>query len=981
MKIKYTSLLKTVTMVMFFTLISCAAWAQRTISGTITDAGNDEPLVGATVILTGTNKGTLTDIDGKFELMVPENASTIDVSYTGYSSQKVDLGASNVVDVKMASGRNLDEVIVVGYGTLKAKEITSAVVSVSSKDFNKGNISDPLQLLQGKVAGLSIAKPGGNPNQDFILRLRGISTLSANVSPLIVVDGIQDVPLNAVDPSDIESIDVLKDGSASAIYGTRGSAGVIIINTKKGRPGETKFNYNAQVSTESLARTPAVMTAAEFKANGGADLGKNGSSTDWYKEITRTGLSNFHNLSMSGGTAKTTYFGSFNYRNVQGVAFNDGYKQIIGRFNVSQKILNDKIKITFDASIGSRDFANGFGEAFRYASTHNPTAPILDANATKYGGYAQNTQFDDFNPVGIVKQSINEGTAKQVQFTGRAEYSITDNLSLSSSYSVGNRSIFAGEYYSRLGYFRGTNRNGLASQFNNNARRDLFNTLLTWKETSGKIDYSITGGYEYLNRTFSFNAIEAGGFSTDAPGYSGISNATDLYTGGQAAFGSGKNNDKTISFLGRANVSYDDTYFFNASLRNDGSTQFSEGQRRGSFFSAGAAVAINKVANLSNFDVLKFRIGYGQTGALPVNSYSDPLFGINSRNGGTVFVQNGANIKWENKGELNVGLDWAKGRFDGSLDYFNRNITDLLFFFPNTPAGIFELQGVWANAGNLKVSGLELSLGYQVLKSADKNGLNWKTQVNFSTAKSTLGKIGTADFTATELKRSNVGAPGLNGIPIIYATQDQPIGQIWTYRDAGPDASGAILGFAKTGEKKLLKDLTDDDKVVVGNGLPTGIFGFNNTFSKGAWDFNFFIRGAIGHSLVNEYRLFYENNGGGGSYNRIKTKNWDPARKEAQFTDRYVEKADFLRLDNFTLGYTIPTANTSFKSIRLFLSGNNLLTLTSYTGVDPEVKYIDEGSSDNANRATGSDPLAPGIDRRTNYFSTRAFSVGIGFGF
>jgi TonB-dependent starch-binding outer membrane protein SusC len=950
-------------------------------------------MVGATVVLSGTTKGTLTDIDGKYELSVPENATTVDVSYTGYASQRIALTASNSYDVKLKGGSSLDEVVVIGYGSLRAREVSSAIVSVKAEDFNKGNISDPLQLLQGKVAGLSIAKPGGNPNQDFILRLRGISTLSGNVSPLVVVDGIQDIPLNAVDPNDIESIDVLKDGSASAIYGTRGSAGVIIINTKKGRPGETKFSYSAQISTENLARTPSVMTAEEFKASGGKDLG---SSTDWYKEITRAGVSNFHNFSMTGGTARTTYYGSFNYRNVEGVTLNDGYKQIIGRFNITQKVLNDKMKITFDAGLGNRDQKFGFNEAFRYASTHNPTAPVTSTNANyaKYNEYYQIDQFDDYNPKAIVDQSTSEGRRTLMQLTGKAEYAITDNLSLQTTYNTNSLTGFFGEYYKREARFRGSgdsdpsdpsNRKGFGSQDNSLSRRDLFNVLATWKATSGKIDYSFTGGYEYLNRVFTGNGFSASGFQTNAAGYSGLNTATGLYVGGEANFNSFKFSDKLISFITRATLNYDQTYFFNASLRNDGSSQFSEGNKRGNFIAVSGAVALNKVLNLNSFDLLKFRVGYGQTGALPSSSYlSQTNLALNPRNGFVSTTNNAnANLKGEKKGELNVGLDIAKGRFDASLDYFNRNITDLLYQFKNTPAGFFDIASYWDNAGNLTVSGVELVLGYQILKSKDKNGLNWKSSFNISTSSSKLGTIGTSSFTADKLKLSNVGAPGLNGTPIIYLAQNSPIGDIWTFRYAGADAtSGSVLGFSKTGEKKLLKDLGDADKVIVGNGLPTAIIGFNNTFTVGKLDFNFFIRGAFGHSLVNEYRVFYENQNPGGSYNRVKTKFYDASIKEAQFTDRYVEKGDFIRLDNFSVGYTIPMANSQIKSARIFLSGNNIFTITGYTGVDPEVKYVDEGASDNANRVSSSpDPLAPGIDRRTNYFTTRAFSLGVNFGF
>ena len=401
MKLKVDALLKGILMLFFAVAFANFTYAQRTVSGTITDAVNGEPLISATVVVPGTGTGTITDFDGNFSLEVPDGTSQLEISYTGYATQVVDIAASNVVEVALSAGTVLDEIVVTGYGTKKAKEVTSAITSVKAEDFNKGAVQDPTQLLQGKVAGLNIARPGGNPNNAFQIRLRGVGTAGANASPLIVIDGVPGGELQSVDPNDIASIDVLKDGSAAAIYGTRGAAGVILITTKQGVSGQTTIDYNGQLISESIANSVNVLDAAGYRAfGGGNDLG---ATTDWFDELTRNAISHTHSLSLAGGSKGTSYRISGNYRDVQGIAETTGFDRINARANITQRAFNDRLTVSANVATTSEDKQLGFDQAFRYATIYNPTSPVRDEANTANDGYAEQVLFDYFNPVAIIE--------------------------------------------------------------------------------------------------------------------------------------------------------------------------------------------------------------------------------------------------------------------------------------------------------------------------------------------------------------------------------------------------------------------------------------------------------------------------------------------------------------------------------------------------------------------------------------------------
>jgi TonB-dependent starch-binding outer membrane protein SusC len=1008
MKIKVD--FKSLAMLLFFSVMSQFAFAQKTISGSVTDGANGDPLVGAAVVVTGTTKGTLTDVDGNYTLSnVGNDATSLTFSFTGYSSLTVPIGANSVVNAKLAGGTILEQVVVVGFGTLKSKEVTSSIVTIKAEEFNKGNVNNAAQLLQGKVAGLSISNPGGNPNSTPEIRLRGISTLGGNSQPLIVVDGIPNIPIGFIDPNDIESVDILKDGAAAAIYGAQGSSGVILITTKKAPAGKTSVTYNAQLISTSIARTPQVMTKDEYlaaaKAANVADADANkGSNTDWYDEISRTALTHTHSLSLAGGLGNGGYRASLNYRDIQGVTNVDGQKWLNGRLSVEQKGLNDRLKVGLSLVTSQQDQTLAFADAFRYATLYNPTAPVKKDGAAfaKYGGYYQEDRFDYANPVAILEQSKNTAIIKFLQMGGNASLEIVKGLTLNSTYSRIQQSRSQTSYIGIQSYFgKGLDRKGQLDKLSKEQKDDYFNTFLNFKKGFGSSELDFVAGYDYQTRTTEVSSIlDLGGFPSDSIYYDPNSSRDRADKDLPLNVPGGRADRKLVAFFGRANLNFNDKFYLSASLRREGSSMFAPGYQWGWFPAVSAGVALNKVLNLKQFDNLKLRASYGVTGGLPIQEGLSQLkYSYRGKEKDAVLTSYATpDFKWEEKAEFNVGLDFAAldARFTGSVEYYSRNISDLTYFFQNISPIIYpeSAAGLWANGGSLTSSGLDVTLKYEILKSTD--GPKWGSGINFATFNTQLNELG-RDGTEGFGKFSNVGAPGLNGIPTVLVEQNKPLGQIWTFKYTGVDGEGNPTAASKTDGKNYPiggADLVDADKEVVGNGLPKFILGWTNNFSYKNLDLNFFLRGVFGHSLMNEYRVFYENAEPGslGQFNRIKTRLYDPAIKNAQFHSYYVEKADFVRLENVSIGYNfVLPANSAFTSLRVSLTGNNLATFTSYTGVDPEVRYGDIGSVDNGSvgRVTrfgepNPDNLVPGMDRRTgngSYFTTRSFTLGLNVGF
>jgi len=981
----------------FFYVIAASAQESIKVSGKVTD-NNSSPLVGVTVAVKGTRNSVVTGSDGTFSIAVPGASSVLVFSYVGFQPQESPVGSQTFFAIRLVqSSANLNEAIVVGYGTQKKREITSAITRVDAEQFNKGNISDVSQLLQGKVAGLSISKPGGDPNAAYTIRLRGLSTLGANTSPLIVIDGQIGADINSVDPNDIASMDVLKDGSSAAIYGTRGSAGVIIITTKSGSRNGPTVSYNGSVTAENAARFTKHMSSTEFRkllqsSGAGTDYGAN---TDWDKAITRTGITQDHNLSLAGSNGHTSYDVSLNYRNGEGIAITTGYNQVNGRVNLTHKALNDRLVFNVQMSLTHRNADLGFANAFEYATIYNPTSPIHvpvgSINDIAGGGWFEFSATDYSNPVALLVQNTNHSETKRQNVAASAEFEIIKGLKFLVRYAQQTTNVDSNKYspinaYANRGFDansdNGYGRHGLKFLGNGQAFNQLYENTLSYQHTFNDFDLGAVGGYSYQNFVNNGNSIMAGNFVTDANS-DNIAAAQDIGNGLATVTGY-KNASKLVGFFGRVTANYKNMAFLAASLRREGSTQFGPNNKWGNFPAVSGGVDFSHIWDIPSVNNLKLRASYGKTGSLPPYSYlslqtlavSGSYYSGNGLYGNTYGpVQNAnPNLKWETKAETDIGLDFAffNNRLNGSADYFRRTTSNLIFN-ATVPVPPNLVSTTWENIGTLQSTGFEFMINYDLLK---RQKFSWTTSLNFSRAHVVLTKLDPT-LAGSYVGASNLGSPGQEATQITRAMEGQPIGLFYQAVYRGVDKNGKYL--FDDGKGNAVAD-NNNYKRIIGNGLPKFEMGWTNTFRYGKWDLNVFFRGAFGHDLINTYRAFYENPTVASVYNVVKTKYYNPSVNDAQlFSSLFVEKGTFVKLDNATIAYNwllkkegAPAGG--FRSLRVYVTGYNLILITKYTGADPEVRYADQSTNP-------PNILAPGIDRRENWVLTRSFTLGVNLGF
>ena len=971
-------------------LVGLGAYGQ-TLSGIVMSA--EGPLPGATVLVKGTTQGTTTDFDGNFNINAnPEDILVI--SYVGFVSQEIAVSGQDSLIITLSADNELEEVVVLGYGSQRQKEITSAVVQIEAENFNQGAISDPTQLLQGKVAGLQIYNKGGDPNGAAVIRLRGISTVGANTQPLVVIDGVIGASLNNVDPNDIENINVLKDGSAAAIYGSRGSSGVIIVTTRKGKTGETTFNYNGQLAVSTRFNSIDIMTPGEFVAAGGADLN---SQTIWLDEVTQAGVTQIHNLSASGGTEQSNYRIAANVRQVDGILKNTGFDQFNSRLNYGTRLLDDRLRLTFNSSITRRESQNGFPQALRYAIVANPTMPIYGAdspyqfNASQFGGYFESLGlFDSFNPVSMIEQNKNDGNKLEFNYNISLNLDLSDALTLTGNAAQQHKKMDNVIYYPTTSHFNGNAtsplRKGLAEFYEEEESFKLYELYGTLDQSFDQTDLTLTAGYSYQQRNFISTFFSLGDFPNDDLDFSqAIEFSQDLLNAGLIEAESKPTPDeKIIAFFGRINLTFDNAIFVNASIRQEGSTKLGADNRWGFFPAFGLGIDLNNYFELGNVDLLKVRLGYGVTGALPTeNGLSQQIRTLQYEGGeggaGTT-LERAANpdLKWEEKAETNLGIEFQTGKLGATLDVYTRNIKD--FILERTvDVAQFGVDKRFENAGELKTQGLELAINYDLI--ADEN-LSYNTGINFSTYTTEL-----VDYVLEAEMRGSLGAPGQNSTLMIRNAVGEKIGQIWGPRYTGQqDGNPVFADINGDGQVIANQDAALDENVdmeVLGSGIPDFEIGWTNQLQLGDWSVNAFFRGAFGHSLINTFRAFYEPRlSTQTSYNFVNTELADPNLTAARFSSLYVEKADFFKLDNFTISRSIDVSGLSgIDALSLQLTGQNLFVLTNYTGSDPEPSLLDKGTSDNGGIAREEDVLAIGIDRRYNYFNSRTFTLGVNLKF
>ena len=975
-------------------MIMIPVLAQQSIDfkGTVLDEYGD-PIIGVNITVNGTTDGTTSDIDGNFGLNLKSDA-ILTLTYIGYDKTVFNVNGKKSATITMKeSSIALNEVVAIGYGSQTKKELTGSIASVKAEDFVKGVVANPMGLVQGKVAGLNIIKKGGgDPAQNnYEVQLRGIGSLKGNQEPLYIIDGVAGGDLSSIQPSEIESIDVLKDGSAAAIYGTRANHGVILITTKRGQEGKATIEYNGGVSTSMISNKLRVLNAAEYREHIGGDLG---SETDWLDAITRTPLKTYHNVSMSGGTKDFTYRSAISYRFMEGLALKSDFQEINARFAANQKALNNVLEVAYDFNYTSSnktwvDYSN-----FNQALQVNPTQPIYadpsSANYEKYNGYYESDAFAGhyWNPVADINNTDSKEKYKVFLGSVRATVNITDYLKFTTFYTLQQQGMWNGKYQSRYSR-RVEGKNGVASQSQANNQSQTIENTLQYLNSWGKSNFSAIIGQSYQYNEFSsFNANNSN-FPIDGLSYNNLGIGENLKTGNDQLMGMGssKYSDKLASFFARVVYNYDQKYFLNLSARMEGSSKFGPKAdknlgRWGLFPAISGSWRLSEegfINDLGIFDDLKLRVGYGVTGNMPTESYlylmrvgqtGEPLYsnGQFVRPWGATSNIN-EYIKWEKKAEYNIGIDFAilKNRLRGTVDAYMRNTTDLLWEY-DVPVPPYPTGKKWDNYGEMQNKGIEIGLFGDILKNK-----NYSLSVNLVAAKNVneVVKITGGEYAENNPGYMNVGfisaGAGETGNYVMRLQQGHPIGNFYGWKYYGINSKGQWV--FETPDGGYTTSPLESQKQILGNALPDFTYGFGINASYKNFDLSVNFRGQFGGLIFNESRYFYENKIGGNNvlYSAIDPNNEASKLNDIRrFSDFYLEDATFLKCSDLTLGYNIPTAGKYIKMARVFVNCQNVFTLTKYTGVDPEVSM---------------NGLTPGFDSRSYYPAERSFEFGASFVF
>ena len=970
-------------------LVSSLTFAQSNVSGTVKDA-NGEPLIGVSVLEVGTQNGAVTDMYGNYKLNVKPGAK-LKISYIGFTPQTVKAGSNSQI-VLQEDNTALNEVVVVGYGTMRRKDVTSSITTVKAEDLNQGVFTDPGQMLQGKVPGLvvsSTADPNGSPT----ITLRGASTLRTGaMSPYYVVDGIPGVDISIVSPEDIESIDVLRDATATAIYGSKAANGVIIITTKKGAEEKTNVSYNGYVAFDNILKKYDVCTAddlRQYAKDNNITLKDGGANTDWQDEVLRTGISHNHNVNISGGNGSTNYMISADLRKREGVIKMTGFDRFNVRSLVSTKTLKDHLTVSIGANMM-------YGKHFGVPSG-NEGASVLDAmnyysptNAIKNadGTWTVGSGSKNYNPLALMEENKSETVWKRNQFVGKIALELWKGFVWSVNYSWSNYQSTYSAYNTRNSQLEGIgNKNGQATRNTYFGREQTFETYLNYDFKVGKSKWGLMGGYSWEEKKNNDGfGLSVEGYYNDDLGWYNMSYAQTIL-GVQNSVQSGYlEKVRNISFYGRVNYSFDSRYMLQATIRRDGSSVFGKNNRWGTFPSVSAAWNITEEKFMQNqhiFDNLKLRAGYGISGnAMGFDVYSS----YNTYGASGTFVYDGKtyrtygatknanpDLKWESTGMLNIGLDFAflKGRLNGTVEVYHKKTKDLIWSYPvSTTQYIYGW--IDANVGEMTNKGIEFTLNAVPVRT--KNFM-WSTTLNLSHNKNTVDKMQNETFHTTNLTQ---GDPMVAGVSADGWTQrimeGEPIGTFYTYQYAGI-VNGRSEYYVldengnRTGETTNNPSLKD--RSITGCAQPKLNAGWNNTLTYKNWSLNAFITGVFGNDVYNSARAHYTSaQMFSDGKNVLKEFLNNPASDASGSlpSDRFIEKGSYVRLQTLSLSYTFRNCfNDWIQDLTLYGTANNLFTITNYKGLDPEVNM---GGID------------PGIDYRwSRYPHTRTFMVGVKINF
>lgn len=954
-----------------------------TVNGIVKDnTGNTMP--GVTIQVKGTSKGTTTNLDGKYTIQTESN-SVLVFSFIGYVSQEEPVNGRAIIDVVLnEETKQLDELIVIGYGTQKKSDKTGAVAQVTSEDLNKGVLQDPIQSLVGKTAGVLITKRGGDPNGGFSVKIRSQASLFTSTEPLYVIDGVPGANITTISPDDIESFNVLKDASSSAIYGANGANGVIIVTTKKGKSGKVgeSIEFSSTLSFDKVAKKLDLMSANQLRKYV-SDYGltskfvDGGSSTNWQDEVYRTGVTQTYNVALSGGNELNNFRTSLSHTNFEGVIKGSNKERTIGRINFSEKMFNNKLifNATASGTVEKNNYikydGNGPKDVIWQMLQRNPTDPVYANDGSYYEVYRD---FQYNNPLGLINDIQNQRNAKNIMGNVSTDWEIFKGFKhwLSLSYTRDDQEFF---YFEPLDSW--SNPEGFGSRtFKNSESKYLESTLSYNKDIFTNHNINVVAGYSYEYDLYTgIYAQGRGPTSNLIKSY----NLTTLNDVNQGDISSYYNTVNRISFFGRVIYNIDSKYIITATIRRDGSSKFGPNNRWGNFPSASVAWNIKKEEFMNSYDFidqLKLRVGYGVAGndKFPTNHAYEPIIGPN----GTTFdFESGTyvpkytadynanpNLKWEENRELNFGLDFGilKNKVSGSFEYYRRKTVDLLVDIPKTSPDQ-SYDKVWINGGDFSSSGFEANIQYFAMSY--KN-FEWKTQLSFSTFTQKIDRLDD-QYTANNNKKGWLQGRGLVGDQnwSQYIQEGWELGTFYMPEYAGISADGKYLFYTAAGG--VTRDITKAKRTIVGHALPKFELGWSNSFNLYKdFDLSFSFRAVYGGDVLNVTRLILSN-----PSTQLPTENalveaLSNAKKGLKDIPKvnsyFLEDGSFIRLENLSLGYTLNKFKNQNYKIRFSVTGNNLFIITKYKGTDPEMTYSG---------------LEFGLDNFNVYPKTRSIMFGI----
>ncbi len=950
---------------------------EKDISGKVTNE-NGEPIPGVTILVKGTTNGTITDLDGNYSISDISLGTTLVYSFIGMKSKEIIIGSASVLNIVLKQELlGLDEVVVVGYGSMQKKDLTSAVSSVTSKDLVQGAVNSPIQMLDGKVSGVSISNPASaDPNSSTDVQVRGASSIDAGNGPLIIIDGMPGGDLRNIAQQDIESMTVLKDGSAAAIYGSRAANGVILVQTKQGKSGSVVITYDSYIDHDVVAKRPDILSSEEFLSHG-IDVDR-GARTDWYDELIRE--NNFgqnHFISASGGSENTIFRISANYRDKTAIDIASERQETGVRASFRQKALDGVLELKGNLSFkdASEEYTN-YG-VFQQAVKLNPTIPVYDADDPS--GYYRMYGYATYNPVQDLKERENGADQEYSIIDFTIKLNLLSNLNTELKLARQKHDELKREYYTSKAKESVDNmRTGRARLENQKWVDNTLEWIGNYYTSIDKHDIKLMGGYSYQEFNNSGFWAENMDFPSDAFRYNNLDAGSWQLEEGRLGMDSYRSKEKTIAFFGRLNYNFDDKFLFTGSVRYEGNTKFGAENKWGTFPAASAAWRISKMAwmeNASFVNDLKLRLSYGETGRSGFDRYAalsryQGYGKWQNDEGEWIQVYGPANnpnpdLRWEKQISYNLGVDFslAENRLSGSIDAFIRKGKDVISNY-DAPVPPYLHDQIFTNVASTSSRGIELMLNWNAIQ---KNNFTYSTNLTASYIKSKLDKFSDGTFTKGYMDRYSMPSPGNPG----YAQRLEDgteIGSFYGYKYAGVDEEGKILiwrdGIAGSEKVNASSDAKETDKTYLGHGAPRVELSWGNSFVYKNFDLMLYFRGRFDYQILNTYQMYYGLVAEPG-VNLLKDaygRNGHITSGKV-ITDYFLENGDYLKLDNLTLGWSPKVINRFIRSIRLYATVKNVFTLTKFTGLDPT--------------SVGISGLEPGIMSLDVYPVTRSYTFGV----